>query len=110
MITTSGRISVSMLMTASGIPRESRRVPGITIPPSPMTRSETTFSQVAPRPEPKYFRLGRACRLRTGTANRIPSALATSPPPQCSAAIGTCPWACTSSAEATRMPGRLKYP
>src|ERR1035441_22401 len=59
-----------------------------------MTLSETVFSQVAPLgrlPTPKYSGDGRSYRDRTGTTNRIPSAEATSPPPQ-SAVISIRPW------------------
>jgi hypothetical protein len=64
------------------MPSESRSVPGITMPPRPITRSDATFSQVAPRPVEKYFRFGLVCMDLMGTVKRIPSAEATCPPPQ----------------------------
>jgi len=46
-----------------------------------MPRSFMAFSQVMPRLDPKYLRLGRANAAGTGTTNRIPSTAATRPPP-----------------------------
>ena len=43
------------------------------MPASPTAWSVSRFSHVAPRRRPKYFGLGRAWMLRTGTTNRIPS-------------------------------------
>lgn len=37
---------------------------------------------VIPRPEPKYLRFGPELTVLTGVTKRIPSAEATSPPPQ----------------------------
>lgn len=56
-------------------------VPDTTFAPRPMPRSFMAFSQVMPRLEPKYLRLGRAKAAGTGTTNRIPSTAATRPPP-----------------------------
>lgn len=44
--------------------------------------SDIRLYHVTPRPSLKYLGLGPACTVRTGTTNRIPSADATSPPPQ----------------------------
>lgn len=75
-----------------------------------MTLSETTLSQVAPLarlPFPKYGGDGRACRERTGTTNHIPSAEATSPPPQSPVmSIPACE--ATRTAEAAEMPSAWK--
>ncbi len=63
--------------------RESRIVPDTTFAPRPIPRSFMAFSQVMPRLDPKYSRLGRAKAAGTGTGmtNRIPSTAATRPPP-----------------------------
>ncbi len=103
----SGRTGPPRLKTASRMPSESRRVPGITMPPRPMKRSDTTFNQVIPRPVEKYLGLGRVWIERTGTVKRIPSADATCPPPQ-SPVIPMPDCAPTSSPEAARSPGRWK--
>ncbi|RBO85210.1 hypothetical protein DFR74_11558 [Nocardia puris] len=65
--------------TTSRALSESRGVPDTTIPFSPAAWSFT--GQVAPFFGPKYFRFARAWIVRTGTTNRIPSTLATRPPP-----------------------------
>lgn len=51
---------------------------------------------VAPRFGPKYLRLGRAWRVRTGMTNHIPPTEAISPPPH-SCANGTLAWALTNT-------------
>jgi hypothetical protein len=86
--------------------RESRTVPDTTFAPRPMPWSFMALSQVMPRLEPKYLRLGRANAAGTGTTNRIPSTAATRPPPQ-ACASGSPAWRATSGALAgARVSGR----
>jgi hypothetical protein len=58
------------------------QVPGTVMSFRPENWSEIRLYQVTPRPTPKYLGLGPACTVRTGTTKRMPSADATSPPPQ----------------------------
>jgi hypothetical protein len=48
----------------------------------PVPWSDSKLYQVTPRPRLKYFGFGPAWIVRTGTTKRMPSAEATSPPPQ----------------------------
>ena len=67
-------------------------MPESTTPATLTAWSLIILSRVAPFLRLKYFGLGRASLLRTGTTNRVPSTAATSPPPQMSAvAIPACP-------------------
>ena len=87
--------------------RESRTVPDTTLAPRPIPRSFTAFSQVMPRLEPKYLRLGRANAAGTGTTNRIPSTAATRPPPHALRQGRRSAWRATSGAfAAARVSGR----
>lgn len=62
---------------------ESRSVPGTTTPPTPITWSLMTLSQVAPLcRRPKHRGFEPAYRVCTGTVKQTPSAEATRPPPQ----------------------------
>lgn len=90
MATSSGFGPASRFSSVSRMCSESRIVPGTTTAPMPATWSLTAFSQVTPRPSPKYRGLGAALMVCTGTTNRSPSTEATSPPPH---------------SRATQMPG-----
>ena len=69
-------------------------MPDTTLSAKPAAWSLIMFNQVIPRLRPKYFGFGRAWIVRTGTTNRIPSTLATNPPPH-SRANGINAWAST---------------
>ena len=57
-------------------------MPGTTTAWKPVNWSIEKLSYVTPCPMPKYFGLGPALSVRTGTTKRSSSAEATSPPPQ----------------------------
>ena len=86
--------------------RESRTVPDTILAPRPMPWSFIAFSQVMPRLDPKYLRLGRANAAGTGTTNRIPSTAATSPPPHVCASGSPACRATSGAFAAARVSGR----
>ena len=53
----------------------------MTLPARPTAWSEIMFRQVTSRLRARYFRLGRASTVRTGTTERISSTVVTIPPP-----------------------------
>ena len=95
-------ISVCCSRTTARMTRLSLSVPGTTMSFIPEYWSDIRLYHVTPRPSLNYLGLGPACTVCTGTTNRIPSADATSPPPQ-RFARGTSLCAATRIALAARI-------